>query len=108
MIMEAITTNVLALFIASVIVESVAFVIADLSLIKAIDAKITQVSFKVWIAIFLGIAICITAKIDVLAIFLGTERGWLGIILSGLLVSRGSNYIHDIVKKMKSSGTPTS
>ncbi len=99
--MEAITTNVLALIIASVIVESVAFVIADLKAIKTLDEKITQLSFKVWIAISLGIAICITAKIDVLAIFLGTEQGWLGVILSGLLVSRGSNFIHDILKKIK-------
>ena len=107
--MEVITTKLLALIIASVIVESVAFVIIDIKMIKDYDEKITQVNFKNWIAIALGIAICFAANIDALHIFLGTVSvGWrrvIGTVISGLIISRGSNFIHDILKKIKGSGT---
>ena len=107
--MEVITTKLLALILASVIVEAVAFAITEIKLIKNYDAKITQVNFKVWIAIVLGIVVCFAVNIDTFHIFFGTASvGWrrvVGTVISGLLISRGSNSIHDLLKRIKGTST---
>ncbi len=96
-------TNAMALIVCAIIVEAAANVITGIKIVKTLNVKITQVDFKVWISLAFAISICAMVKIDVLELFLEADPSKLGIVISGLLTSRGSNFIHDILKKVKSA-----
>jgi hypothetical protein len=65
---------------------------------KEIDAR-----YKVWITAAVGVALCIAYEADVLA-FLGYTATfpYIGQILTGFLIGRGSNYINDIITRIRS------
>lgn len=53
------------------------------------------------ISIVLGIIICFSYKIDFIAtVELNKQVNFVGEFLTGILISRGSNTIHDALKKM--------
>lgn len=54
-----------------------------------------------YLAMIVGIAICILYQIDLLAALIGLEaiHPLVGFVLSGILMGRGSNYIHDLIGK---------
>jgi len=56
------------------------------------------------IAICLGIAICFKVGIDVLRVAFQVDSSTFGYVVTGILVSRGSNYLHDIVEKIQGAG----
>jgi hypothetical protein len=57
---------------------------------------------KVWVSAVLGVVVCIAYSADLLAI-LGYTAGipYIGAVLTGLLIGRGSNYINDIVTRVR-------
>ena len=57
-------------------------------------------------ALIVGITVCIAAETD-LFLLLGIPLAWpfVGAVLTGILVSRGSNYIHDFVSKLTTTST---
>lgn len=81
-----------ALLFAAVVIEG---------LISYIKLFVVNGKFQ-WqniVAIALGILISFTYQIDLFAIVgLKSEIKYVGIILTGILVSRGSNYIFDLIK----------
>ena len=53
-------------------------------------------------SIVLGVLVCVFAKVDALSI-LGLEMGipYFGCVLTGVLVSRGASFVHDLWGKVK-------
>ncbi len=55
-------------------------------------------------AIVIGLLVAFGANLDILALFgINVVIPYLGIVLTGILVSRGANYMHDLISKMKNS-----
>lgn len=52
------------------------------------------------ITLALGIAVCVLSKSDVFALFSIDLPYRIGCVLSGILISRGSNYLHDLIEKL--------
>lgn len=52
-------------------------------------------------ALITALIVCIGVNIDVLALLeITTQIPFLGTILTGILVSRGSNFVHDLFQKL--------
>lgn len=53
-------------------------------------------------SLILGILICILAKVDIFAIVgLNLFIPFIGSIFTGIIVSRGANFVNDLFKKLK-------
>ena len=53
-----------------------------------------------YVAALLGVGLCIVYRIDLLAYFdLVSPWPWVGWIITGLLIGRGSNFIHDFATR---------
>ena len=69
---------------------------------------IPNMNDKVWAyinlvgSLLVGILIAFIADVNIFAL-LGITLRWhiVGVVLTGILISRGSNYIHDLVGKLK-------
>ena len=49
----------------------------------------------------LGVVICVSCRIDILEYLdIACDIPYLGMVISGLLISRGSNLFHDFMKKI--------
>lgn len=58
-----------------------------------------QFSFSMLFSIILGILIAISYKLDIPEYFnLKSSVPYIGSVLTGILISRGSNYMYDILK----------
>ncbi len=58
--------------------------------------------YLAYIALFIGVLCSVAYKVDILA-YLGltTTIPYVGSIISGLIIGRGSNYINDIISKFQ-------
>lgn len=55
-------------------------------------------------ALTIGIIVALVTKIDILiAVGLETSYPIVGILATGILISRGGNFIHDLVEKLDSA-----
>lgn len=102
--MELLIQAVLIFLIGAVVVESIT---------KIIHEKWDKID-PTLLSIVVGILISFYAKLNILTV-VGIEYGWngnaametvgmlIGIILSGLILSRGSNGVHDFFSKIKSA-----
>lgn len=69
---------------------------------------IPSTSDKVWSyinlvgSLLVGVLVAFVADVNIFAL-LGIDLKWpvVGVVLTGILISRGSNYIHDLVGKLK-------
>ena len=53
-----------------------------------------------YFAALIGIALCITYRVDLLAFFnLTSPWPWVGWVITGILIGRGSNFIHDFASR---------
>lgn len=76
--------------------------------VEYLFGKIEKIQpFIMYIALGLGVAVCIAYKIDILA-QLGVSSGvpFVGEAISGLIVGRGSNYANDFITHIRGE-TPT-
>lgn len=56
-------------------------------------------------ALVVALILCIGVKLDILALLgINVTIPFLGIILTGVLISRGSNFIHDLLAKIGQVG----
>ncbi len=61
-------------------------------------------SFTMFFSVILGIAVAIAYKVDLLScINLESTIPYVGNILTGILVSRGSNYLYDFISTFTST-----
>lgn len=98
-------------FATLVILGLLAFLVESLVeyFVGVIFAKVTKLAPYTWVQIYVaaafGIALCLSFKIDIIAL---AAQGagvapWsssiVGMILTGLIISRGSNFLHDLVSR---------
>ena len=58
-----------------------------------------KVQWQTIVAIVLGVAVSIAYQVDLLAtVGLNSAVPYIGSVLTGILISRGSNYIFDLIK----------
>lgn len=83
----------------------VTFAVLIEAIITYFNEFFTGVSFS-WemiASLVLGIAVAIAYKLDLPAYLnLKSEIPYIGCILTGILLSRGSNYVFEIIKKLSS------
>lgn len=49
-----------------------------------------------YLSVFIGIALCVTYRVDLLEFFdLASPWPWVGYLITGTLIGRGSNFVHD-------------
>lgn len=53
-------------------------------------------------ALVVGIIIAVTVRVDIFeAIGLTPSVGYVGVLATGILISRGSNYVHDLFSRLE-------
>ena len=82
-------------------------IVAFSILVEAIVTYVNQFfvhgvfSWKMLLAIVLGILVAVSYNLDLPAYFnLNSKIPYIGCVLTGILISRGSNYVFDIIKKL--------
>ena len=56
-------------------------------------------------ALVVALILCVGVKLDILALLgINVTIPFLGVILTGILISRGSNFIHDLLVKIGQVG----
>ena len=83
--------------------EFVTFAILIESLITYISQFFIQESFcwQMALSLILGIIIAVAYKLDLPAHFnLNSQIPYVGCVLTGILLSRGSNYLFELLKKL--------
>ena len=91
--------EITAILIMAVLVEAV---------ITYIKTWVVNKEFKwpMFLSAVLSIVICIAYRLDIpLAVGIGSNIPFVGMIITGVLISRGSNYINDLLKKITSGKT---
>lgn len=86
--------ELIALLVAAVLVESV------INVIEMAGEKIR--SWQFWGSIVVGVLVAFTYGLDLFAV-LGFDAAvpYVGIVLTGLVFSRGANYVADILSRIK-------
>jgi hypothetical protein len=81
----------------------IAFLVeALIQTIKPIYDKETGYSRSRILSILVGIIVCVVTNVDLFKILgLTSEIPIIGSVLTGIIVSRGSNFVHDIFKFMQ-------
>lgn len=52
-------------------------------------------------ALIVSLVVCIDVKLDILSLLgINTTIPFVGVILTAILISRGSNFVHDLLVKM--------
>ncbi len=73
------------------------------ALISYVNQFFVQESFcwQMFVSLILGIGVAVAYKLDLLSYFnLKSEIPYIGSILTGILLSRGSNYFFDLIGKL--------
>lgn len=86
------------------IIVAATFVEAIVNIVKSIwDEKSRHVSYSVLLSLFIGVLIAMSTNLDILGSF-GVVIEWkiLPQIISGIVISRGANYVYDLVGKLSS------
>ena len=94
-----------SLFVKSKTYEFAAFTILIESLITYINQFFMQGNFcwQMFLSLTFGVVIAVAYKLDLPAHFdLKSEIPYIGCVLTGILLSRGSNYIADLLSKLAS------
>ena len=93
-------TQFLILFIFAILVEAI------------INMTIGDIATPKWVkkvaSIVLGIGVCIVYKVGLIAL-LGVEGGIpvVDYVATGIIISRGSNFLSDLLTRIKSGGATT-
>lgn len=87
----------------------IAFAIIIEALIEYVKGFVQSVQTKEWRTIIIqissliiGIIVCCLAKVNIFDILGFDVHYMVGCVITGIFASRGSNYIHDIMKKIQS------
>ena len=102
--METLVSQFTSLIVSALIVEAVVHALFSFQPLKEFDKKIAWFPMTVATAMVIGAVVCYKVQLDILAIAFTVEPSVIGFLFSGLLVSRGSNYLHDLVKKITNAG----
>ena len=83
----------------SIIVEGI------VEYIKLASVRFAESAFVIPVTIVLGVAVCILYGCDILAVMgLNASVPYVGNLLTGIIVARGSNYVYDLIGKFTDAG----
>ena len=72
------------------------------SIIEMVEKKLFKTFFTQLAAIVIAVFICFAAEADVYALVgIAFAVPWLGMLLTGIVISRGANYASDFIKKIQ-------
>lgn len=92
--------GILLVVVLAVLVE--ALIEYAKTIIKMFSDKDIKTAVTQFIAIVVAVLICLAAGADLFAALeIVFVFPWLGVILTGILISRGANYVSDFVKKLQ-------
>ena len=92
--------GVVLILVMAIVVE--ALVEYGKSIGKAFSEGSVKVAVTHLAAIAVGITLCFAAGCDLFdTVGVGFGWSWLGKILTGIIISRGANYVSDFVKKLQ-------
>lgn len=94
--------NIVLILIMAIVVE--ALVEYGKTIGKAFTAGEAKTAVTQIMAIVVAVMLCLVANANLfsaLGINLGYE--WVGVVLTGIFASRGSNYVSDLVKRIQGS-----
>lgn len=88
--------------------EAVAIIVVLALLVEAVvetgkQAIAGGIKWPAIVAMAGGIGVCLAAQVGILSILGVTFPAWLDAVITGILVSRGSNFISDLFGKLKTS-----
>ena len=73
--------------------------------IKLASVRFAESAFVIPVTIVLGVAVCILYGCDILAVMgLNAAVPYVGNVLTGVIVARGSNYAYDLIGKFTDAG----
>lgn len=98
MFIEAITQNPLA-----VVAFFALWVEAIIQVVKGVVVAEKKVDVYLIAGIVVGVAVCLIYSVDVPQI-LGIESSvpFVGSVMTGIVIGRGSNFVHDLIKMIRS------
>lgn len=72
------------------------------------DAKMRKVSWPVICSLVVGIAVALLTRASIFELLSITvvTSSWLGYIITGILISRGSSFIHDLWNRINTYTAP--
>lgn len=93
---------ILLAIVMAIIVE--ALVEYGKTILSAVENHEYKTAVTQLLAIALAVMLCFAVQADVfLALGINFNVQWIGILLTGIFASRGSNYVSDIVKKIQTA-----
>ena len=93
-------TGIVLIIVLAIVVE--AFIEYGKSIGKAFLAGEWKTAVTQLIAIAVAVAMCIATGADLFAVVgLTFAWPWLGVVLTGVIISRGANYVSDFVKRLQ-------
>jgi hypothetical protein len=86
-------------FLFAILVE------ATVQVVKGWVPESTMIPGCLWpvVSAAIGVGMCVTARVDALAAFDVEIAPFIGQAVTGLLVSRGSNFLHDLWKRINAA-----
>lgn len=94
-------SQLVSLIVVAILVEAVIHVIFSIKGLRDFDKKIKWFPIQVALSLSIAIATCFHVRLDMFQLlFPAVQESAFGFVLTGLIVSRGSNYVHDIIKKI--------
>lgn len=96
------TMPIAIIFALALLVEGLTeYFLADLLQVLKLPA-----SFLKLMAAGMGVALCLVYEVDALALFFGLSPRWapLGEVLTGLMLGRGANFLHDLYSRYGRQG----
>lgn len=95
-----------SLLIVAFAVERIVEYIYSIKVLKNLKEKFTMLPLKVWTSLCLSLGVAYYANIDFIKLVVESAKpSMFGIVLTGLLISGGSNIINDIINKIKEIGS---
>lgn len=92
--------GIVLVVVLAVLVE--AFIEYAKSFIKMISDKEIKTAITQVIAIVVAVALCMAAGADLfVALGIAFAFPWIGVVLTGILISRGANYMSDFIKRLQ-------
>lgn len=93
--------DIMALMVAAILIEAVIHVIFSVEGLNLLLKKIPYFPVQVIFSLTLGIVVCYHLSLDVFNLLIPTTPvSSLGMVITGIIISRGSNYVHDILKSI--------
>ncbi len=91
--------SIISLSVIAILIESLIEPVSNTKYFKLIKASIPT---PMILSLILGITMTVTLDVDIIRDIFGSNV-FFGKVLSGIIASRGSNFVNDIISKIRES-----